>query len=235
MNPLQELIDNAGHIEEKLGYTFKDKKLLALAFIHRSFVNEHKEITREHNERLEFLGDSVLGLIVADYLYGRLPSTNEGDLSHMRSHLVEGSSCILYIHKLQVEAYLLLGKGEKMNDGRGRGSILADLFEALIGAIYLDGGIASATHFCFDHFQEEVDSILKEPLRNWKAELQDYTQKKFHETPTYQVASESGPDHSKQFLVIAYVNKEEIGQGVGSSKKEAQQAAAKDALDKIQS
>jgi ribonuclease-3 len=235
MNPLQELIDNASHIEEKLGYTFKDKKLLALAFVHRSFVNEHKDITKEHNERLEFLGDSVLGLIVADYLYSRLPSTNEGDLSHMRSHLVEGSSCVVYIHKLKIESYLLLGKGEKMNDGRGRGSILADLFEALIGAIYLDGGILESRKFFFDHFQEEVDLILKEPLRNFKAELQDYTQKKFHETPSYVVASESGPDHSKQFLVVAYVNNEEIGQGVGSSKKEAQQAAAKDALSKIQS
>jgi ribonuclease-3 len=234
MNLLEQLIDNSGQIEEKIGYVFKDKKLLALAFIHRSFVNENKEITREHNERLEFLGDSVLGLMVADYLYSHLPANNEGDLSHMRSHLVEGASCVLYVHKLEIEPYLLLGKGEKMNDGRGRGSILSDLFEALIGAIYLDGGIDCARKFFFDHFQEEVDLILKKPVRNWKAELQDYTQKKYHETPTYLVISETGPDHSKEFMVIAKVMDQEIGKGVGSSKKEAQQSAARDALAKIQ-
>lgn len=233
MNTFQHLIDNASDLEEKLGYTFKDRGLLALAFTHRSFVNENKEITKEHNERLEFLGDSVLGLIVADFLYGRLPDTNEGDLSHMRSHLVEGSSCVTYVHKLKIDHHLLLGKGEKMNDGRGRESILSDLFESLIGAIYLDGGIDPARKFFFSHFQEEVDLILKEPLRNWKAELQDYTQKKFHETPAYQVISEKGPDHSKQFWIAVFIGKDEIGRGFGSSKKEAQQAAAKDAIEKI--
>ena len=131
-NPLKHLISNAQEIEAKINYTFKDKSLLALAFVHRSFVNEHRLITSEHNERLEFLGDSILGLLIADYLYTTLPSNSEGDLSHLRSRLVEGSSCILYIQKLQVEPYLLLGKGEKMNDGRGRGSILSDLFLSLI-------------------------------------------------------------------------------------------------------
>lgn len=228
-NPLKHLINNAQEIEAKINYTFKDKSLLALAFVHRSFVNEHRLVTSEHNERLEFLGDSILGLLIADYLYTTLPSNSEGDLSHLRSRLVEGSSCILYIQKLQVEPYLLLGKGEKMNDGRGRGSILSDLFEAIIGAIYLDGGLSAAASFLFGHFQEEIESIVKEPLCNWKAILQDYTQKKYSVAPIYKVLSESGPDHSKTFIITVLINEDEIGQGTGSSKKEAQQEAAKNA------
>lgn len=234
MDPYTQLIENAHLIEEKIGYVFNDKKLLALAFVHRSFVNEHKDILKEHNERLEFLGDSVLGLFIADYLFSHLPHLSEGELSHMRSHLVEGSSCMIYLHKLELEPYLLLGKGEKMNDGRGRGTILADLFEAIIGSLYLDGGIEVAKEFFFRHFQQEVDLILQEPIRNFKADLQDWAQKKFHETPQYVVASESGPDHSKEFLVHVFANEQLLGEGVGPSKKEAQQAAARDAFQKMQ-
>ncbi|MDR3624190.1 MAG: ribonuclease III [Chlamydiales bacterium] len=233
VNSVEKLIEKAPEIEEKLGYVFKDKNLLALSFIHRSFVNENKDMTREHNERLEFLGDSVLGLLVADYLYSSLPLNTEGDLSYLRSRLVEGACCVLFINQLNVESFLLLGKGERMNDGRGRESILADLFEALIGAIYLDGGIGAASKFLFGHFQNEMDRILTMPLRNWKAELQDYSQKKFQQTPVYRVVSETGPDHSKVFHVSVHINEEEVGSGTGASKKEAQQEAASDALHKI--
>jgi ribonuclease-3 len=138
------------------------------------------------------------------------------------------------VQKLNVEEYLLLGKGERMNDGRGRDSILADLFEAIIGAIYIDGGIDAARRFMFKNFTQEIDSILKTPVRNWKAQLQDYCQKKYHQTPLYKVVSESGPDHSKTFSISVIINNEEMGQGRGPSKKEAQQAAAQDALEKIQ-
>src|SRR5690349_4251097 len=131
---MEEILRNSHKIEEQLGYTFHDKNLLALAFIHRSYINENKHVT-QHNERLEFLGDSVLGLLVADYLYCYLPSNSEGDLSYLRSRLVEAASCVIYVTKLKVQSYLLLGKGERMNDGRGRDSTLADLFEAIIGAI----------------------------------------------------------------------------------------------------
>ncbi|MGK5593926.1 MAG: ribonuclease III [Parachlamydiaceae bacterium] len=229
---MDDLLKKASKIEEKLGYTFKDRDLLSLAFIHRSYINENKHVT-QHNERLEFLGDSVLGLIIADYLYCQLPTTSEGDLSYLRSRLVEAASCVLYVTKLNVDGFLLLGKGERMNDGRGRESILADLFEAIIGAIYLDGGLAAARHFIFNNFSSEIDSILKTPLRNWKAILQDYCQKKYQQPPEYKILDETGPDHSKIFLVAVALNQEPLGQGEGSSKKEAQQAAAQDALQKL--
>lgn len=232
MNPLEELIQNAPTIEGHLGYAFHDKTLLALAFVHRSFVNEHKDITH-HNERLEFLGDSVLGLLVAEFLYRNLPEMPEGELSYLRSRLVEASSCIAYIHKLNLEKFIMLGKGERMNDGRGRDSILGDLFEAIIGAIFLDGGLECAHKFFFSNFADEINAILKTPLRNWKALLQDYCQKKYQHTPVYQVISETGPDHSKVFTVSVLINDDEMGRGEGASKKEAQQAAAQDALSRV--
>lgn len=232
MNQIEQLIQNVSCIESKLGYRFKDPSLLTLPFVHRSFLNENKEI-KEHNERLEFLGDSILGLLMADYLYRFLPSNAEGELSYLRSRLVEASTCVDFVQSLDVSKYLLLGKGEKRNDGRGRDSILADFFEAIIGAIYLDGGLEAAKSFLFNNFSKQIDEILKTPLRNWKALLQDYCQKKFQQPPCYQVIHESGPDHSKTFEIGVYIQKEELGRGCGASKKEAQQAAAADALTRF--
>lgn len=232
MNPITQLIVDAAKIESKLGFVFKNKELLALAFIHCSFVNENRDIT-EHNERLEFLGDSVLGLITSEYLYKQLPSHPEGELSYLRSRLVEAASCVTYVQKLDIEKYLALGKGERINSGRGRESILADLFEALIGAIYLDSGLEAVKQFIFTNFQQEIEAILKTPLSNWKAILQDYCQKKYQKPPTYQVLQEEGPDHSKVFKISVFINDQDIGTGFGPSKKEAQQAAAKNALEKI--
>lgn len=229
MNAIKDLIDKASEIERKLGYTFSDRSLLALAFVHRSYINEHREVS-QHNERLEFLGDSILGLLISEYLYRYLPSTAEGDLSYLRSRLVEASSCIIYIQKLDIQKYLLLGKGERMNDGRGRDSIMSDLFEAIIGAIYLDKGIEAAREFLFKNFTTDIEAILKKPIRNWKAILQDYCQKKFQLTPIYHVISEEGPDHSKIFTISVEIKNEELGRGQGPSKKEAQQAAAAEAL-----
>ncbi len=139
-----------------------------------------------------------------------------------------------YIQKLQIEEFLLLGKGERMNDGRGRDSILSDLFEAIIGAIYLDGGIEAARRFLFKNFSKDIEGILKTPLRNWKALLQDYAQKKYQQPPIYKVLSEVGPDHSKVFLVSVSIHDEEVGRGEGPSKKEAQQAAAANALQSLE-
>lgn len=233
MNPIEELMAKVPSIEEKLGYSFLDKKLLVLAFVHRSFFNEHRDLVQQHNERLEFLGDSVLGLIISDYLYAHLPSEPEGQLSHLRSHIVEASSCAQLLNQLDIAQYVLLGRGERMNDGRGRETILADLFEALIGAIYLDGGMDAAKAFVFDHFAEKIEEHLKKPLRNWKAELQDYSQKKYQKPPVYKIQKETGPDHSKIFQVIAVVDEVDAGEGTGASKKEAEQAAAEDALRKL--
>lgn len=229
MHAINEIIKKAPEIEAKIGYTFNDLHLLALAFTHRSFVNENKEIS-QHNERLEFLGDSVLGMLVSDYLYCTLPNTPEGDLSYLRSRLVEAASCVAYIQKFCIESYLILGKGERMNDGRGRESILADLFEALMGAIFLDGGIQAAKDFYFNNFSQEINAILKTPLQNWKALLQDLCQKNYQQTPVYKIEEESGPDHSKRFKIAVFLNDTKLGAGEGNSKKEAQQAAAADAL-----
>ncbi len=229
MNAIKDLIDHSLDIEQKLGYQFRNRSLLALAFIHRSYINEHRDVN-EHNERLEFLGDSILGLLISDYLYRNLPEVPEGELSALRSKLVDAPSCVANIQKLNLEKYLLLGKGERMNDGRGRESILSDLFEALIGAIYLDGGLESAKRFIFENFGEEIDATLKSPLQNSKAILQDFCQKKFQQMPKYQVLTETGPDHSKSFEVAVLIEDVQMGKGHGSSKKEAQQAAAQDAL-----
>lgn len=234
MNPLENLLSHAAEIEETLGYTFTDREYLALPFVHRSFFNENQGLVREHNERLEFLGDSVLGLIVSGYLYRHLPSQSEGHLSHLRAHLVGAESCLRYIYHLGLEKFLMLGKGESVNVGRGRERILADLLEAIIGAIYLDGGIEAAQQFVVRHFASYFDEAMESPLRNWKAELQDYSQKKFQKPPDYQVREEAGPPHSKTFIVAVLIEGVEMGVGEGASKKQAEQAAAESALRQIE-
>lgn len=233
MNSLANLLQQLPQVEAKLGYQFKDSTLLVLAFTHRSFVNEQRQVS-QHNERLEFLGDSVLGMLISEYLYKSLPlETPEGELSNLRARLVEAAACMAYMQKLDLSKHLLLGKGERMNDGRGRDSILADLLEAIVGAIYLDGGIEPARAFIFNNFSPEIASILKMPLTNWKAHLQDYCQKKYQHAPQYKVLEESGPDHAKTFVIAVMLNEQPLGCGTGSSKKEAQQAAAADALKRL--
>jgi ribonuclease-3 len=179
---------------------------------------------------LEFLGDSILGFMISEYLYRSLPDVPEGELSTLRARLVEASSCIAYIQKLQLERYLLLSKGERMNGGRGRDTILSDLFEAILGAIFLDGGFDATKRFFFTKFKEDIDAILSEPFKNPKAALQDLCQKKFQHAPYYKVLSEKGPDHDKVFKIVVLVQEIELGHGEGTSKKEAQNAAAKNAL-----
>ncbi len=220
-------------IEALLNYHFKDPSLLYLAFVHRSYINEHRQIV-EHNERLEFLGDAILGLIIAEHLYRILPDTPEGELSSLRSRLVEAGSCVAYVQKLGIEKFLLLGRGEKLNDGRGRDTILADLFEAIIGAIYLDGGLEAAKQFIFNQLAAEIEAIIKMPTKNWKALLQDYCQKKYQQHPSYKVISEEGPDHSKTFTITVLIGEQQLGTGTGNCKKDAQQAAAADALSRLQ-
>ncbi len=231
MNPLAP---QAEQIEEKLGYLFSNKELLFQALTHRSYVNEHREVGIAHNERLEFLGDSVLGLVVADYLFHRLPEHPEGQLSQLRSRLVEAASCAKYFQKLDLGPHMLLGRGEQMNEGRNKTSIAADAFEAVVGAVFIDGGFVSAKSFLICHIEEEIAETIGAPPRNFKAELQDYTQKKHQAAPIYRVTSESGPDHAKQFHLVVYVQDKEAGTGVGRTKKEAEQRAAFDALSKLE-
>ena len=231
-NPLQKLFSEISAIEEKLGTVFENRELLVQSLIHRSYVNEYREGELQHNERLEFLGDSVLGLIVADYLYHRLPAYPEGQLSQLRSKLVDANSCAAYLQKLSLNRYILLGKGEIMAEGREKPSILADVFEALLGAIYLDGGLGVAKSFLIFHFEAEFEAAIGSPPRNYKAELQDLSQKEFQKIPLYKVVEESGPPHAKLFHVMVYLNEKEAGVGIGTSKKEAEQRAAFDALSK---
>ncbi len=232
MNLLEKLKGEISSIEQKLGYAFENKEFLIQSFIHRSFINEYREGPLQHNERLEFLGDSVLGLIVADYLYHRLPAYPEGQLSSLRSKLVDATSCSQYLQKLSLSRYILLGKGETMTEGRAKPSILADVFEALLGAIYLDGGLSITKSFLIFHFETEFETAIGSPPRNYKAELQDLSQKEFQKIPIYKVVEESGPDHAKVFHVMVLLDGKEAGLGIGSSKKEAEQRAAFDALSK---
>lgn len=232
MNPLETLKTCLEKIEEKLGYAFENKDFLVLAFIHRSFINEYRGGSLQHNERLEFLGDSVLGLIVADYLYHRLPAHPEGQLSQLRSRLVDANSCAQYLQKLQISEHILLGKGETLTEGRTKTSILADVFEALLGAIYLDGGLGMTRSFLIFHFETEFEAAIGSPPRNYKAELQDFSQKQFQKPPVYKVVDQTGPDHAKIFHVMVFIDEKEAGIGMGASKKEAEQRAAFDALSK---
>lgn len=234
MDLIQQLLHQANLIEERLAYHFQNRELLLLAFVHRSFFNENRELIQAHNERLEFLGDSVLGLVVSDFLYAHLPKHAEGELSHLRAHFVGAASCAAFLQRLNLEEFVLLGKGEIMNRGRGRERILADLFEALVGAIFLDGGLSAAKEFLLGHFNQDLIEASMRPQRNWKAELQDYSQKKYQKLPAYQILDQLGPDHSKRFIVSAMVGDCEVGRGEGSSKKEAEQAAAENALSRLE-
>jgi ribonuclease-3 len=235
MDPIEQLLQKASLIEERLKYSFHDRQLLLLAFVHRSFYNEHRDLLEAHNERLEFLGDSVLGLIVSDFLYNHLPKHAEGELSHLRAHFVGASSCAAFLQQLDLAEFVLLGKGERLNQGRGRERILADLFEALVGAIYLDGGLLAAKQFLLSHFDEALIASALEPQRNWKADLQDYSQRKYQKLPSYKLLDQSGPDHSKRFLVAVFVGEKEVGRGEGPSKKQAEAAAACNALTQLES
>lgn len=232
MNSLEKLIKNRQDIEAKLNHRFQHPELLFLAFVHRSYVNEHKEM-KEHNERLEFLGDSVLGLIIAEYLYETFPDLPEGNLSQLRARIVDASSCMALFQKLNLSEYILLGKGEAQSLGRGKESIGADVFEAIIGAIYLDGGFLAAKQFFMGLFAEELTKIVQMPSRNFKAELQDYSQKKYQKPPLYKVLKETGPDHSKTFFIAVVVGDAQIAEGSGHSKKEAEQNAAYLALQQL--
>ena len=236
MHPLESLRQNLPQIEEILGTPFENQNLLILAFTHRSFVNENREEIDQHNERLEFLGDSVLGLAVAEFLYRRLPACPEGQLSQHRSRIVDAGSCARYLKKLGLGSYILLGKGERFSsaaEGKAKESILADAFEALIGAIYLDGGISVVRAFLLHHFESDFEESIGSPSRNYKAELQDYSQKKFQKPPQYRVIEESGPDHAKIFHIAVSIDDSVRGIGMGSSKKEAEQRAAFEALSKL--
>lgn len=221
-------------LEELLDYKFKDKKLLNLAFIHRSYVNENKDVSIS-NERLEFLGDVVLGFVVSVELYKQFPNEYEGFLTKVRSRVVCENSFAYAAKSFNIGRYLLLGKGEDHFGGRERESILADTFEALFGALYLDGGMSVVSRIANAHFFDRVMYKIHKDIfiKDYKSYLQEYYHKNSTSKIKYSILKESGPDHDKEFYISVSLNDEQIGYGKGKNKKQAEQNAARDALIKV--
>ncbi|MFA4941122.1 MAG: ribonuclease III [Patescibacteria group bacterium] len=221
-------------LEEKLGIKFKNQDLLKQSVVHRSYLNEHPDFELNHNERLEFLGDAVLEIIVTEYLYYKFPETPEGDLTNWRASLVNAKMLSIIANEIELEDYLFLSKGEsKDKNSKARQYILANAVEALIGAIYLDQGTKLAKKFIKNCIISKLDNILENQLYlDPKSKFQEKSQDEFGITPHYKVLSESGPDHSKIFEVGLYLGDELISRGKGSSKQEAQIKAASNGIKK---
>lgn len=214
----------------KLGYRFENIEYLVIAFTHRSYVNEHKKSSTQHNERQEFLGDAVLELVVTDYLF-RNYSEPEGILTSWRAALVRTESIAAAGENLGYEPLMRMSKGEKKGSRRARQQILANAFEALIGAIYLERGYSDAEKFIYDNICAKLPKILDEgSWRDPKSHLQEIVQRVEGLTPVYRVVSESGPDHDKVFKLGVFVGVKKIAEGIGHSKQIAQQEAAKTAI-----
>lgn len=217
--------------EKKIGHTFKDKHLLETAFTHRSYLNENKGSGKEHNERLEFLGDAVLELVVTEFLFSKYPQKPEGELTAFRAALVNTVSIAAAASALDMNDHLLLSRGESRDTGRARQIILANAFEAVIGALHLDAGYKVAQKFIADQLFHKTDEVVSKKLwQDAKSKLQEISQEKMKITPTYEVTNQSGPDHDRTFVVGAYIGEEKIAEGEGRSKQEAEQAAAEKAL-----
>ena len=215
-------------LEEAIGYRFKDPQLLKEALSHKSFASESK--TGIYNERLEFLGDSILAAVVAHQLYVDYPLENEGSLSKKKSQLVSRPSLAHWAAELDLGSHLFLGVGEETSGGRSRQSLLANALEALIGAIYLDGGYAASARFIREWCMGRHGSLEE---TDYKSRLQEVLQKKYKVPPTYELAHSAGPDHDKTFQVVVHLGKKVLGRGSGKSKKEAEQAAARNALESM--
>ncbi len=219
--------------EERIGLKFKDQNLLRQAFTHRSYINEHKGLGWEHNERLEFLGDAVLELAMTEYLFGKYPDKPEGDLTSFRASLVNTVAISIAARDFGMEEFLLLSKGEAKDKGRARHYILANTFEAVIGAIHLDSGYKNAKKFIADALFHKIDEIVEKGLwKDAKSLFQEKAQDEIGVTPSYCILSEVGPDHDKEFTVAVFLEEEQVEKASGKSKQEAEQKAASAALYK---
>jgi len=219
-------------LEANLKVSFNNKELLQQAFTHRSFINEHKGTDRTHNERLEFLGDAVLELVVTDYLFKTFTANQEGDLTAYRSSLVNSDILASISTKLGFDEYLLLSKGETKDKGRARTYILANTFEAFVGALYIDQGYEAANSFILEHLVPNIGDIISKRLFiDAKSQFQAKAQEFVAVTPTYKSIKETGPDHDKHFTIGVYIGKEQILTGEGKSKQDAEQDAARKALE----
>lgn len=222
----------ATDLEQKLGHVFSDRSLLETALTHSSYANESRG-QGGCNERLEFLGDSVLGVTVADYLYRHYGSMPEGRMTRLRSELVCEQSLYRVAQKLEMGRFLRLGKGEEHNGGRERPSILSDAVEALIAALYLDGGMDAASEFIRSWLLAELGAVEPAAYTDFKTALQELVQRRSGQTLQYELIDEQGPDHAKVFTVRVLLNGEAVGQGDGRTKKEAEQSAARNALEAL--
>ena len=215
---------------KKIGVNFENKDLLKQVFVHRSYLNENPGFTLDHNERLEFLGDAVLELIVTEHLYKNLPNP-EGELTNLRSALVRGQTLSEIANTLDMNEHLFLSRGEAKSEGKARQLILANAFEALIGAIYLDQGYDEAKKFIEKNILTRLSSVISQKTYlDPKSHLQEIAQAKMSITPTYRVLSETGPDHSKNFVVGCFLQDQQIGEGSGASKQTAESDSAANAL-----
>lgn len=222
-------------LEEALGYQFKNEKLLSEALRHSSYANEHRGEGSVSNERLEFLGDSVLGFVTAEYLFQRHPDAPEGELTRIRAKLVCEDSLYEAAQRLNLGTFLRLGHGEEAGGGRERPSILADATEAVIAAVYLDGGIEAAEALIHRIVLDDAaEARVERKRRDYKTALQELVQRKPAQILYYQLTGESGPDHAKTFTITVTLNGTTVGTGCGRSKKEAEQMAARDALEHLE-
>ena len=222
---------NFSKFEEKIGVKFKDKNLLRQAFIHRSYLNENPSLGLEQNERLEFLGDAVLELAITEYLYKKYPKKTEGEMTALRAALVNAVALSEVANNLNIGDFLLLSKGEAKSLGKARQYILANAFEALIGAIYLNGGYEETFNFLEKNLFGKIEEVIEKKL--WidaKSLFQEKSQELESATPSYKVLAESGPDHEKVFTMGVFLADELIAEGQGASKQEAEQNAARNAL-----
>lgn len=232
MTEPHEIPESLEKLEIVLGVAFVDKKHLLTAITHRSYLNEHREAVQEHNERYEFLGDAILELVVTDFLFHKYPEKPEGDLTAIRAALVNTVSLSDVATNMNINDYLLLSKGEERDTGRARQYILANTFESLIGALYLDQGYDAAKEFIASHLFDRTEIIVQKRLwQDAKSRFQEVAQEQMGTTPSYETLSQTGPDHDRVFTVGAYVGASKIAEGKGRSKQEAEQAAAEKAIE----
>lgn len=225
------MIVNPADFGKEHELNFKDESLLTQAFIHRSYLNEHKDIKLEHNERLEFLGDAVLELVVTRYLFITYPDKSEGELTAYRAALVNTTSLAEVAQKLRVNDYLLLSRGEAKDTGRARQYILANTLEAIIGSIYLDQGYDQAEEFIKKCLLIKMDDIVNNHLwQDAKSFFQEKSQENYGVTPVYKLVNQVGPDHNRRFTIGVYIGDEQVALGDGHSKQEAEQQAARQGL-----
>lgn len=232
MSEERNIDEDLKKLEGILGAVFNDKMHLLTAITHRSYLNEHREAKQDHNERLEFLGDAVLELVVTDFLFTKYPEKPEGDLTAVRAALVNTVSLAGASTKLGVNEYLLMSKGETKDTGRARQYILANAFEAFVGALYMDQGYDSAKKFISEQLFPKTEEIVEKRLwQDAKSRFQELAQEHSNITPTYETTSQEGPDHDRVFTVAVYIGKAKVAEGKGRAKQEAEQEAAEKAIE----